>query len=170
MSTELVINSRPYETRVALVENGTVTEYHVERSREQDITGNIFKGRVIRVLPGMQAAFVDIGLEKAAFLYVTDVYDNLREFELMMLASQDETPDQEEEMADEEHSERPILREPRFQIQDLLHEGQDILVQVAKEPLGSKGARVTTHISLPGRNLVLMPMMGPCGRVATDRR
>jgi len=163
MSTELVINSRPYETRVALVENGVVTEYQVERSKEQEINGNIYYGRVIRVLPGMQAAFVDIGLQKAAFLYVSDVYDNLREFELMMLAARDETEEQEDEKSEEESSERTFHREPRFQIQDLLHEGQEVMVQVSKEPIGSKGARVTTHISLPGRNLVLMPMMDHVG-------
>ena len=118
MSTELVINSRPYETRVALVENGVVTEYQVERSKEQEINGNIYSGRVIRVLPGMQAAFVDIGLQKAAFLYVSDVYDNLREFELMMLASREETEEQENETNEEEPSESSFRREPvsRFKI------------------------------------------------------
>ena len=160
MSIELIINSRPYETRVALVENGTTVEFYVEREKGQGITGNIYKGRVLRVLPGMQAAFVDIGLEKAAFLYVTDVYDNFREFELMML--QHGEGGEEEIDLDEASAER-MLHEAPFNIQDLVHEGQEILVQVAKEPLGTKGARITTHISLPGRNLVLMPMMDHVG-------
>ncbi len=163
MPTELVINSRPYETRVALLENGTVTEYYLERSKGQEITGNIYRGRVIRVLPGMQAAFVDIGLPKAAFLYVSDVYDYLREFELLMLAGRDDVPPGEEELGELQEMSPNFRSEPRFQIQELLHEGQEIMVQVSKEPIGSKGARVTTHISLPGRNLVLMPMMDHVG-------
>ncbi len=162
MPSELIINSRPYETRIALVENGAVVEFYVERQKGQGITGNIYKGRVIRVLPGMQAAFVDIGLEKAAFLYVTDVVNDFQEFERMMLQhGEDETVEEDLEMNDT-GSER-LMQEPSFLIQDLLHEGQEILVQVAKEPLGTKGARVTTHISLPGRNLVLMPMMDHVG-------
>lgn len=166
MSIELVINSSPYETRVALVENGVVVEFYIEREKGQGIAGNIYKGRVIRVLPGMQAAFVDIGLDKAAFLYVTDVYDNIHEFEDMMLEEQEETEGEEDIDLEDAHQEFPperFLHEPRFQIQDLVHEGQEILVQVAKEPLGTKGARVTTHVSLPGRDLVLMPMMDHVG-------
>lgn len=166
MSTELVINSSPYETRVALVENGVVVEFYIEREKGQGIAGNIYKGRVIRVLPGMQAAFVDIGLDKAAFLYVTDVYDNIHEFEDMMLEEREETEGEEDidlEDSHQEFAQERFLHEPRFQIQDLVHEGQEILVQVAKEPLGTKGARVTTHVSLPGRDLVLMPMMEHVG-------
>jgi ribonuclease G len=166
MPTELIINSRPYETRVALVENGTVVEFQVERQKGQDIAGNIYKGRTIRVLPGMQAAFVDIGLEKAAFLYVTDVYNNLREFEIM-LQEQEDSPEGDDEIEQEEahpdYHQNLLLEEPCFQIQDLVHEGQELMVQVSKGPLGTKGARVTTHISLPGRNLVLMPMVDHVG-------
>ncbi|UCG13894.1 MAG: Rne/Rng family ribonuclease [Deltaproteobacteria bacterium] len=158
MSTELIINVTQYETRVALVENGTVSELYIERSGDRSIAGNIYKGRVVRVLPGMQAAFVDIGLEKAAFLYVSDVYDNLEDIESMMANN--------EELAgvgdlDETSSERAWQQE--VHIEDRLQEGQEVLVQVAKEPLGSKGARITSHISIPGRHLVLMPTMDHVG-------
>ena len=84
MSIELLINARSYETRVALVENNILTEFHLERPQRNSLAGNIYKGRVVRVLPGMQAAFVDIGLERAAFLYVSDVADNYEEFEALM--------------------------------------------------------------------------------------
>jgi len=161
MSSELIINAAPWETRVALLENGSVVEFHVERTASRGYVGNVYKGRVVRVLPGMQAAFVDIGLKRTAFLYVTDVYDHLSEFELML----------GKEELEENHGDHcgtedvPLLHytQPPFLIEDLLHEGQEILVQVAKEPLGSKGARVTSHISLPGRHLVLMPTMNHVG-------
>jgi ribonuclease G len=160
MSSELIINAAPWETRVALLENGAVVEFHVERAAERGYVGNIYKGRVVRVLPGMQAAFVDIGLDRTAFLYVTDVYDHLSEFEVMLGRTESEE-NQLEHWADDE---QPLhYLPPPFSIEDLLHEGQEILVQVAKEPLGSKGARVTSHISLPGRHLVLMPTMNHVG-------
>ncbi len=161
MQAELIINANAWETRVALLENGSVVEFHVERGAERGYVGNIYKGRVVRVLPGMQAAFVNIGLERTAFLYVTDVYDHLSEFELMLGRSEDE----ENCLADSNIEEERALHyiPPSFRIEDLLHEGQEILVQVAKDPIGSKGARVTSHISLPGRNLVLMPTMNHLG-------
>ncbi|MEI6702793.1 MAG: Rne/Rng family ribonuclease, partial [Deltaproteobacteria bacterium] len=84
MGAELVINAASHETRIALIENGTIAELYIERSREKGIVGNIYKGRVVRVLPGMQAAFVDIGLEKAAFLYVADVFDAIEEYESLL--------------------------------------------------------------------------------------
>ncbi len=161
MSSELIINVAPWETRVALLENGTVVEFHVERKAERGYVGNIYKGRVVRVLPGMQAAFVDIGLERTAFLYVTDVYDHLSEFEMMLGRAECEENHLHHCGQEYEH---PIhYTPPPFRIEDLLHEGQEILVQVGKEPLGSKGARVTSHISLPGRHLVLMPTMNHVG-------
>jgi ribonuclease G len=89
LSTDLIINVTHYETRVALIENGTVSELFIERSGERSIAGNIYKGRVVRVLPGMQAAFVDIGLDKAAFLYVSDVYDNIEDIEKMMVSNEE---------------------------------------------------------------------------------
>jgi ribonuclease G len=110
----------------------------------------------------MQAAFVDIGLERAAFLYVTDVTDNYEEFEALMKEEED---DLEEGLGDLEGDveEQPSLRQPYFNIEDLLNEGQELLVQVVREPIGSKGARITTHVSLPGRHLVLMPTMDHIG-------
>jgi ribonuclease G len=143
---------------VALIENGTVSELYIERSGERSIAGNIYKGRVVRVLPGMQAAFVDIGLDKAAFLYVTDVYDNLDEIEKMMINN--EQPEVEEELRQEPVE---IMWPEEAHIEDRLQEGQEVMVQVAKEPLGSKGARITSHISIPGRHLVLMPTMDHVG-------
>ncbi|MBI4495829.1 MAG: Rne/Rng family ribonuclease [Deltaproteobacteria bacterium] len=158
MSNEILININSGETRVALLENGLLVELYVERNSEQGISGNIYKGRVVRVLPGMQAAFVDIGLEKAAFLYVTDVHKDFDDLELLMRTREEEgnggPPREEEEI---------LSLDTPFQIEDLLHEGQELLVQVSKEPLGTKGARITSHISLPGRHLVLMPMVDHVG-------
>ena len=153
MGSELVINTTSHETRIALIENGTIAELYIERSRVKGIVGNIYKGRVIRVLPGMQAAFVDIGLEKAAFLYVADVFDAIEEYETYLEASEkkEETPDGREY--------QPIMHP----IEELLQEGQELLVQVSKEPLGTKGARITSHISLPGRHLVYMPTVDHVG-------
>jgi ribonuclease G len=149
---------KDYETRVALIENGIVSELYIERTAERSIAGNIYKGRVVRVLPGMQAAFVDIDLDKAAFLYVSDVLDNLDEIEKMMVNSEDVNEDEGPQL---ETTERAWLELPL--IEDRLQEGQEVLVQVAKEPLGSKGARITSHISIPGRHLVLMPTMDHIG-------
>ena len=149
---------------MALLENGTAVEFHVERASRPSHVGNIYKGRVVRVLPGMQAAFVEIGLDRTAFLYVTDVYDHLSEFELMLgRAECVEEPD--EFMCHHEEEPQPDLHyvPPPFRIEDLLHERQEILVQVTKEPVGSKGARITSHVSLPGRHLVLMPTMNHVG-------
>jgi len=158
VSTDLIISVTHYETRVALIENGTVSELYIERSGDRSIAGNIYKGRVVRVLPGMQAAFVDIGLDKAAFLYVSDVYDNLEDIEKMMAGNE------ENQQEDEPHREEAEGIWPmEMHIEDRLQEGQEVLVQVAKEPLGSKGARITSHISIPGRHLVLMPTMDHVG-------
>ena len=164
MSNELIINARPYETRVALVENNTVVELHIERDTGQELTGNIYRGRVARVLPGMQAAFIDIGLGRTAFLYVSDVYKDFSDLEQMMLEnSQAEEEGGECEETDAKALEVDLSRETSLQIEELLHEGQNIMVQVAKEPLGNKGARLTSHISLPGRHLVLMPTVNHIG-------
>ncbi|AJF05586.1 Rne/Rng family ribonuclease [Geoalkalibacter subterraneus] len=156
MTKELVINTTSQETRVALLENGHIAELYIERSRERGIVGNIYKGRVIRVLPGMQAAFVDIGLEKAAFLYVADVFDEVEAVEQFIDDGNHVSPPASEEDDGEEIRVLPP-------IEDLLQEGQEILVQVAKEPIGTKGARITSHISLPGRNLVYMPTVDHVG-------
>lgn len=173
MSVELIINGNMYETRVALVENGQVAELYVERSSDRGIGGNIYKGRVVRVLPGMQAAFVDVDLEKAAFLYVTDIHHPMGDIEQLLLDScevDEEAERGDGENEDLEGSERKSDSAFAFQrrysdvpIEDRLQEGQDILVQVAKEPIGHKGARITTHITLPGRHLVFMPTMDHVG-------
>ena len=170
MSSELIINADFYETRVALVENGQVAEFYVERTSDRGIGGNIYKGRVVRVLPGMQAAFVDINLEKAAFLYVSDVQHPVSDLEQLFLNSceienGEEKPDDTDESITEKLK-NALDMQPNYNdvpIQDRLQEGQEILVQVAKEPLGHKGARITTHIALPGRLLVLMPTMDHIG-------
>ncbi|MDD5450598.1 MAG: Rne/Rng family ribonuclease [Desulfovibrionales bacterium] len=154
MPAELIINASPYETRVALLEGGLVVEFYVERSLEKSIIGNIYKGRVTRVLPGMQAAFVDIGLERTAFIHAADIYNQVTEYEMMMLSR-----DTESETAGELPEKDTEYHPPAsLNIEDLLHEGQDIIVQASKEPLGTKGARLTSYVTLAGRNLVLMPM------------
>jgi ribonuclease G len=145
---QILINSSPWEVRVALLEDTTLAELHFERPAERGIGGNVYKGRVTRVLPGMQAAFVDIGLPKAAFLHVSD----LRAAQALPpeVAGEDVgDPDDVEEGAEPGVNGGPI--ETRLQ------KGEEILVQIAKEPIGTKGARVTTHVSLPGRYLVLTP-------------
>ncbi|MCW8860346.1 MAG: Rne/Rng family ribonuclease [Deltaproteobacteria bacterium] len=152
MTKELVISTTSHETRVALLEGGHIAELYIERDRERGIVGNIYKGRVVRVLPGMQAAFVDVGLEKAAFLYVADVHDEMEQVERTI---------EGEEQFDGQDETTEMLQLPP--IEELLHEGQEILVQISKEPIGTKGARITSHISLPGRHLVYMPTVDHIG-------
>src|SRR4030066_589858 len=148
MANELIINVTDHETRVALLEDRGLAEIYIERTKDRGIMRNIYKGKVVKVLPGMQAAFVDIGLEKAAFLYVADVHGGIEDYEEMGF--------QGEEMP-------AYLNNPSSQIEDLLSEGQEILVQVSKEPLGTKGTRITSHPPLPGRYLVLMPTVDHVG-------
>ena len=131
MSEEILINITPQETRVAVVENGVLQEVHIERTGHRGIAGNIYKGKICRILPGMQAAFVDIGLDRAAFLQVSDIKHPYAGNE------------------DVDHGEQPI--------RELLRDGQEVIVQVVKDPLGTKGARLTTQITLPTRYLVYMP-------------
>src|SRR5579859_119332 len=147
----LVINAEGPETRVALVQKGQLAELYIERRRERGIVGNIYKGRVKRVLPGMQAAFVDIGVEKAAFLYVADVRGAPEDFKSLFVDSDDDEPRRQ-------HKHSSSAR-----IEDVVKEGQEILVQVAKAPIGTKGARSTSYVSLPGRNLVFMPTVNHVG-------
>jgi ribonuclease G len=158
MSSELIINVTYQETRVALMENGVLAEIYIERNSDQGIVGSIYKGKVVRVLPGMQAAFVDIGLARSAFLHVADIYDDFEEIESLM-NGQGESGDVPFGTKEEQMNRQNYIP----QIEDLLHEGQEILVQVSKEPIGSKGARITSHISLPGRHLVLMPTVNHVG-------
>lgn len=159
MPSELVINVTSQETRIALIENGILAELFIERQSEKGIGGNIYKGRVVRVLPGMQAAFVDIDLDRSAFLYVDDVYEDYDYLELMMGGSRENGD------VSLERDRKDTLAPSRYSspIEDMLHEGQEVLVQVSKEPIGSKGARVTAHISLPGRYLVFMPTVDHIG-------
>src|SRR5947208_3432778 len=136
MNKDLIVSSTPQETKVALIEDGQVSELFIERESHRGIVGSVYKGRVSRVLPGMQSAFVDLGLERDAFLYVADVFDELDENLL--------TPEEQAEAVRVAHD---------APIEERLHVGQDVLVQVVKEPLGTKGARVTSHVSIPGRYL-----------------
>src|SRR5690606_36228488 len=136
MTEDILINVTPFETRVALVEQGAVQELHIERSIQRGHVGNLYLGKVVRVLPGMQSAFVDIGLERAAFIHVADLRQNRSERSKGMAP----TP-----------------------IEKLLFEGQPIMVQVIKDPLGSKGARLSTQISIAGRMLVHLPFDPPIG-------
>lgn len=155
MYKKIIINVADHETRVALMEDETIVELFIERKGSQDTTGNIYKGRVQRVLPGMQAAFVDIGLNQAAFIYVDDVVrDNYADIEDYF--SSNDVEEDEREATD-------TLIEEKDNIEDLITEGQEILVQVSKAPIGTKGARITSNISLPGRFLVLMPTSSHIG-------
>ncbi|MFH1674490.1 MAG: Rne/Rng family ribonuclease [Pseudomonadota bacterium] len=162
MSKELIINDTHHETRVALLENGNLEELIVERRVGENITGHIYKGKVIRVLPGMQAAFVDVGQDQAAFIYVTDVYSGIDEYERMMAKAAHEEVEEKEGIDDEHLFPKPSLGQS-FHIEELIQKGQDILVQVSKAPIGSKGARITSHISIPGRFLVMMPRTNHIG-------
>ena len=154
---KIIINDMAHETRAALVEDGNIVELFIERAGASDNTGNIYKGRVQRVLPGMQAAFVDIGLNQAAFIYVNDILtDNYKEIEALFSDNGEETL-----QAEPPEDMRPFRAE--VQIGDLISEGQEMLVQVAKSSIGTKGARITSHISLPGRFLVLMPTSNHIG-------
>ena len=127
MSEEFLINFTPQETRVALMQQGVVQELHIERTGSRGMVGNVYLGRVVRVLPGMQSAFMDIGLERTAFLHVADIWEDR------------------------------ASGEPAKPIERLLHEGQRVLVQVLKDPIGTKGARLTTQVSIAGRLLVYLP-------------
>jgi ribonuclease G len=153
VSKRIVVNAGLLETRVAVQEGNLLTDLHLERPHHRSIVGNVYKGVVTNVLPGMQAAFVDIGLAKDAFLYAGDYTANLG-VDADTLAAAGDEPDAE---ADVELEEREPRREATAPIEDLLRRGQNVLVQVSKESLGTKGARVTSFISLPGRYLVYMP-------------
>jgi len=164
MFRELIINVAEHETRVALLEDGTIVELFINRGDETDISGNIYKGRVQRVLPGMQAAFIDIGLEQAAFLYVDDlIHDPFCDLHSLFTDRGEEQLPPEDEEQDDGEMEADALRKDECHIEDIISEGQEILVHVAKSPIGTKGARVTSHVSLPGRFLVLMPSSNHIG-------
>jgi len=153
----IVINADGPDTRVALIENGILSELYVERDRARGTVGNVYKGKVLRVLPGMQAAFVDIGEEKAAFLYAGDIASPDEDGKDDKLHVGDSIPRRSGKPAD---------------ITKLVRPGQEILVQVVKDPISNKGARITSYISLPGRNVVFMPTVSHIGisrRIAKER-
>jgi ribonuclease G len=202
----MIISSGDHETRVAILEDDQVVEVFIEREKTRGVVGNVYKGRVNKILPGMQSSFIDIGLERDAFLYVSEVVNTVEEFERLAGDEEDEpvvalgTPPAEaaaaadatealghaEAVAVADLAELPVAgvpapmarperrgrdrngsadREdrPQAKIEDLLKEGQDILVQVVKEPLGTKGARLTSHVTMPGRFLVFMPTVDHVG-------
>jgi ribonuclease G len=161
MTKEMIVSSNGHETRVAILEDDQLAEIFVERERNRGVVGNVYKGRVSKVLPGMQSSFIDIGLERDGFLYVSDVLSNLDEFD-----SDDDVEPKARGESDKERGDRDRDRDerlPEAKIEDLLKEGQDVVVQVAKEPLGTKGARLTSHVTLPGRFLVFMPTVDHIG-------
>jgi ribonuclease G len=217
MNKEMIISSNAHDTRVAILEDDQVVEIFIEREKSRGVVGNIYKGRVSKVLPGMQSSFVDIGLERDAFLYVTEVVNTVEEFERLesgdeendvetaseppavaASATVDELPEEAIVHADEPEvaatvssggaraerrardresplpGSRAFARDnrggsrddrdkPEAKIEDLLKEGQEVLVQVVKEPLGTKGARLTSHVTMPGRFLVFMPTVDHVG-------
>jgi len=176
MSSEILINVTREEIRVGLLEGGQVVEFYVERKKDASLVGNIYKGRVVKILPGMQSAFVDIGLEKAAFLYVADIMTDIEDYAPFL--EEEGTPKSRRLFGDsgEEGKGNPIeLVSKRgrqdLPIEELIQEGQELLVQVSKDPIGSKGARVTSYVTLPGRYLVLMPSVEHIGisrRISDD--
>ena len=140
---EIIVDINPYQTRVVLLEDGSPSEIYIERRGRERLVGNIYKGKVQNVLPGMQAAFVDIGLERNAFLYAGDIQIDRSDFTF--------------------HGEQNDIKPAALNIKDIVKPGQEVMVQIVKEPVGTKGARVTTNITLPGRTLVLMPSVNYVG-------
>ena len=153
MGVEIAINITPQETRAAVLENKVVTELYVDRAKKKDFVGNVYKGKVVKVLPGMQAAFIDIGLERAAFMHVSDLSVGTEPGDILVEGDEDEKG--------------PEFPRPRRQtvrlIQELLEKDQELVVQISKGPIGTKGPRVTSYCSLPGRFLVLMPNVDHIG-------
>jgi ribonuclease G len=170
MNKEMIVSSNGHEVVASILEDDQVGEIYIEREKDRGVVGNIYKGRVNKVLPGMQSAFVDIGLERDAFLYVSDVIDTLDEFDQLEATDEEAEAGQQATGAEnsKERGGRPnntgrgrsnsrAQQKPTHKIDELLEPGQEILVQVVKEPLGTKGARITTHLSVAGRFLVFMP-------------
>ena len=202
MTKEMIISSSAHETRVAILEDDQVAEIFIERERQRGVVGNLYKGRVSKVLPGMQSAFVDLGLERDGFLYVSDVVASFDELDAdedgrpasgihqavgagngerapsmahdigsaIRPAHRPDTGSGERRLTDSSsgverrgYSRADRERAPEPKIEELLKEGQEIIVQVAKEPLGTKGARLTSHATMPGRFLVFMPTVDHVG-------
>jgi ribonuclease G len=159
MNKEMIVSTNGHETMVAILEEDLVAEVFVERERQRGVVGNVYKGRVSKVLPGMQSSFIDIGLERDGFLYVAEVIDTLQEFEKL-------ESDEDASGAggrSKEDARRSARERTQQKIEDLLKEGKEILVQVVKEPLGTKGARLTSHVTMAGRFLVFMPTVDHVG-------
>ncbi|MBM4366268.1 MAG: Rne/Rng family ribonuclease [Deltaproteobacteria bacterium] len=172
MPSEILVNVTGRETRVALMENNQLVELHVDRGVDRGYVGNVYLGRVVRVLPGMQAAFVDIGLDRAAFLYVGDIWPQMFDHKHDDEGDNGEPNADEDATVVEEAAPREHPRPGQPSISDLIKEGEEIVVQVAKDPIGTKGARVTTHVTLPGRYMVFMPTVDHVGisrRIAKDK-
>ncbi|HXH25711.1 MAG TPA: Rne/Rng family ribonuclease [Vicinamibacterales bacterium] len=180
MTKEMIISSSPHETRVAILEDDQVAEIFIERERQRGVVGNLYKGRVSKVLPGMQSAFVDLGLERDGFLYVSDVLATSEELDRFETEEAAQAADNGAARSVARPDRRGGRREaagpgssrgtrgegekaPEPKIEDLLKEGQEIIVQVVKEPLGTKGARLTSHATMPGRFLVFMPTVDHVG-------
>ncbi len=156
MSSDIIINSNLREIRVALMENNQLVELFIEHKAHKGVVGNVYKGVVTKILPGMQVAFVNVGLEKAGFLYVGDI----DVADMLGLEPEEKAVplNGDEEMGIPDEQDKPLrANEHLVPIQDLLTEGQEIIIQVAKNPLGTKGPRITSFVTLPGRNLVYMP-------------
>ena len=193
MTKEMIIATNGHETRVAILEDDLLAEVFIERERSRGVVGNVYKGRVSKVLPGMQSAFVDLGLERDGFLYVSDVVNTMEEFERLSGDDDEDEPAPPNAAAEAVGSGAAEVAASaagpaapaangggrgrgrggrdrgdaqkglEAKIEDLVKEGQDIIVQVAKEPLGTKGARLTSHVTMPGRFLVFMPTVDHVG-------
>ena len=187
MTKEMIISSSAHETRVAILEDDQVAEIFIEREHQRGVVGNLYKGRVSKVLPGMQSAFVDLGLERDGFLYVSDVVATSEEFDRLETEDDDGGPavlangssggtrptsavrgpgagdGGASGAGPGSRGRRDRERGPEPKIEELLKEGQEIVVQVAKEPIGTKGARLTSHATMPGRFLVFMPTVDHVG-------
>ena len=172
MATELIINKDDFETRVALMEDGKLAEIFIERDESSPRHGNIYKGKVMQVLPGIQASFIDIGWEKSAFLYAGDFYEiDALDYDFFEPGTEEPTEIENYGNGNEEgadgYAPKPKKakkkRKGLLNIDQLIKKNQEILVQIAKEPVKTKGARVTSHISLPGRFLVYMPTSSSIG-------
>jgi ribonuclease G len=159
MTKEMIISSNGHETMVAILEDDLVAEIFVERERQRGVVGNVYKGRVSKVLPGMQSSFIDVGLERDGFLYVADIIDTMEEFDKLESSDEEGGPKNGGGRGDRDRD----RDKPQPKIEDLVREGQEIIVQVVKEPLGTKGARLTSHVTMPGRFLVFMPTVDHVG-------
>jgi len=161
MSEEFLVNFTPEETRVALVQNGVVQELHIERTASRGLVGNVYLGRVVRVLPGMQSAFVDIGLDRTAFLHVADIWEERHQAHLQ--GNGGASPNKNANQNHERVKGEGVRGEGARPIEKILSEGQNLVVQVMKDPLGTKGARLSTQISIAGRLLVYLPQENHIG-------